>query len=186
MNGLLRDSLKLGSITVGSAERKVPQEGSNKPGVVVVTLKSIDDKKKIMSAKNKLKNHKQYSRVYINHDQSRSERLLADNFRAILSAVKNGATNLTLRGARVLRTGSSSDRDSRDTRKSSPPPPSRDSRRPGDRNSKPSSPSRSRDSDSRGDRSRGSAGPDDRRSHQTLEIPGGRFLPGFGTCAVGV
>ena len=166
VTGLLRDGLKLGSITVGSAERKVPQEGSNKPGVVVVTLKSIDDKKKIMSAKNKLKNHKRYSRVYINHDQSRSERLLADNFRAILSAVKNGDTNLTLRGARVIRTGSSSDRDSRDARKSSPPPPSRGSRRPGDRNSKPSSPSRSRDSDSRGDRSSGSAGRDDRRSHQ--------------------
>ena len=77
VNSLFRDGLKLNDITVDSAERKVPQEDSNKPGVVVFTLKSTGDKKEVMSAKNKLKNHKQYSRVYIKHDQSRSDRLLA-------------------------------------------------------------------------------------------------------------
>ena len=151
VNSLFRDGLKLGNIAASSAERKGTQECSNKPGVVIVTLKSTEDKKKVMSAKNKLKNHRQYSKVYINHDQSRSERLLADNFRAILAAVKNGDTNLAIRGARVVRT-SSSDGDSRDNIGSPPPPASRDSRRPTDSNS------RSRDRDSRRDRSRGPTG----------------------------
>ena len=166
VNGLLRDGLKLGNITVGSAERKGTHESSDKPGVVVATLKSSEDKKKVMTNKNKLKNSRQYSGVYINHDQSRDERLFADNFRAILSAVKNGDTNLTLRGARVIRTGSSPHRDTRDTRGSSPPPTTRDSERPRGRNSGSSSPQRSRDNGSLGDRPRGPAGRDSRRSHQ--------------------
>lgn len=158
--------MKLGNITVETAESKVTRESINKPGVVVATLKSVEDKEKVMTAKNKLKNSRQFSRVYINHDQSRDERLFADNFRAILSAVKKGNTNLTLRGARVIRTGSSPHRNTRDTHESSLPPTTRDSERPRGSNSRSSSPPRSRDNGSRGDRPRGPAGRDSRRSYQ--------------------
>ena len=166
VNGLIRDGLKLGNIKVGSAERKAPHEGSDKPGVVVATLKTTEDKKSVMMAKNKLKNNRQYSTVYINHDQTKNERLLADNFRAILSAVKNGDTNLSLRGARVVRNGSSTHRGDRDIQESSPRSAARDSERRGGRNSNSSSPSRSRDYGSQRDRSRELTGRDKRRSHQ--------------------
>lgn len=166
VNGLFRDGLKLGNITLETAERKETRESINKPGVVVATLKSVEDNEKVMTAKNKLKNSRQFSRVYINHDQSRDERLFADNFRAILSAVKKGNTNLTLRGARVIRTGSSPHRNTRDTHELSLPPTTRDSERPRGSNLRSSSPPRSRDNGSRGDRPRGPAGRDSRRSYQ--------------------
>lgn len=130
---------------VDSAELKLPQEGGNNPGVVIFKLKFKEDKQKVISAKNKLKNHKQYPNVYINHDQSRSDRLLADSFRAILSAVKMGDMSLTLRGSRLVHMGPASDRETQDTRESPPSPRPRDSggnRRPSDRKARSRSPSR--------------------------------------------
>ena len=91
VHALFRDGLKINDITVDSAERKVPQESSDKPGVVVVTMKSKEDKKKVMSVKRKLKDHRQYSKVYIDQDKTKAERLMGSNCRAILSAVKQGA-----------------------------------------------------------------------------------------------
>ena len=72
----------------------------------MVTLKSKEDKKTVMSVKRKLKNRRQYSKVYMNQDKPRAERLMESNFRAILSAVRQGGFNLTLRGSRVVRTES--------------------------------------------------------------------------------
>ncbi len=103
VNQLIRDGLKLGHVSVASAERKIAQEGNSRPGVVIATLKSNADKKKVMTSKRELRNHKSYSSVYINHDQHKSERIMADNFRAILSALKKGDTNLSVQGSRVVR-----------------------------------------------------------------------------------
>ena len=49
VNTMFRDGLKIRDVSALSAERKVPQEGSRNPGVVIVTMKSADEKKKVMS-----------------------------------------------------------------------------------------------------------------------------------------
>ena len=104
-NAQFRDGLEFNYVSVAYAERKKKsQEGSHKPGLIVATLKSISDKKLIISAKNNLNDHRQYSAVYINHDKSRSERKVADNIRTTLSAIKQGDTILSLRGVKVVRT----------------------------------------------------------------------------------
>ena len=41
-----------------------------------MTMKSADEKKKVMSVKSKLKDHKQYSKVYTDHDKTRTDRLI--------------------------------------------------------------------------------------------------------------
>ena len=46
VNTMFRDGLKIRDVSAQSAERKVPQEGSRNPGVVIVTMKSADEKKK--------------------------------------------------------------------------------------------------------------------------------------------
>lgn len=159
VNSIFRDGLKINNVLIECAERKVPQEGSNKPGVVVVTMKSASDKQKVMSVKRKLKDHRQYATVYINHDKTKSERLIEDNFRAILSAVRQRDTNLTLRGSRVVR----SENGNGDGRRRPPSPSSRDSRRSVNRSP---SVSVNRDKPPRGDRSRGSEGRNDSQSRR--------------------
>jgi len=110
VNALLRDGMKLRSVTVDTAVRK--RSSNNKPGVIVASFRSAEDKQSAMSAKNKLKQNQQYERVYVDHDQSRGDRLLADNFRTILVALKHNDTNLCVRGSRVVRNNSAANRDS--------------------------------------------------------------------------
>ena len=125
-----------------------------------MTMKSADEKKKVMSVKSKLKDHKQYSKVYIDHDKSRTDRLIESNFRAILTAVKQGNTNLSLRGARVVRNAGDGETRSGSGRERSPSPSYRDSRRRADRSPVRSGP---REERSRGERSRDSQGRSGRR-----------------------
>ena len=56
-----------------------------------------------MTKKNTLKNSTQYSNVYIHHDQPLSERVMADNFRTVLNALRQHG--LTMRGSRVVQMG---------------------------------------------------------------------------------
>ena len=156
VNALFRDGLKLNDITVESAERKGSQEGSDRPGVVVVTLKSKEDKKTVMYVKRRLKDRRQYSKVYIDQDKPRAERLMESNFRAILSAVRQGGANLTLRGSRVVRTESDRDTGSGRGHERERSPAPRDSNRRSD-SSEP------RDKPPRGNRSEEPRGRGDRR-----------------------
>ena len=163
VNSLFRDGLKINNISVASAERKKSQDDTHKPGLIIATLKSISDKKRIMSAKNKLKDHRQYSSVHINHDQSRSERIVADNFRTILSAIKQGDTNLSVRGFRVVRTDSSNRTPWNRRESSSNQPPRDDSRS----SLEPLGPSHGvRSVNSRDARPRNSFGRSDRESYR--------------------
>lgn len=40
--------------------------------------------------------------MYINHDMTKSNRLLGDSFRAVLAGIKDKNVNLSLRGSRVI------------------------------------------------------------------------------------
>jgi len=101
VNTLIRDGLKIPDVKVSKAERKQSRDG--KAGVIVATFSSQQDKKKVMLAKAKLRNSNQFPDVFINHDQSRSDRVMADNFRTILTALKHRDTDLSIRGNRVVR-----------------------------------------------------------------------------------
>lgn len=111
VNSLIRDGLNINTTQVLDAERK--RSVINKPGVIVATFQSNDDKNVVMRAKRKLKRHEQYAHVCIDHDQSKSDRIMTDNFRAILSALKQHDSNLSIEalvllGALIITIGSNS------------------------------------------------------------------------------
>ncbi|MCG7878994.1 MAG: hypothetical protein N0C90_22070, partial [Candidatus Thiodiazotropha endolucinida] len=97
---LFKEGLHVSNVTCESAERK-QSRNINKPGVIVAKMKSHEDKRQIMSRKMTLKNQRQYSNVFIQHDQAQADRVLASNFRNILNAMQSH--DLTVRGSRVLR-----------------------------------------------------------------------------------
>ncbi|XP_045171009.2 uncharacterized protein DDB_G0283697-like [Mercenaria mercenaria] len=109
VNALVREGLKIRDIRISSVSRK---RAANKDsdGVVIVKFSSREDKQKVMSAKKSLRDSRQYAQVYINHDQPKSERVFANNFRKILSAMRTGDSNLEMRGTHVVNRRDSSGR----------------------------------------------------------------------------
>ena len=103
VNSLIREGLDIRDVSVSSTERKLSRVQS-KPGVVIATFKSAEDKRKVMSEKSKLKNSRRYERVFIQHDQMREQRLLNGNFRAVIGALNREGSKFALRGTRVVRT----------------------------------------------------------------------------------
>ena len=100
VNNLLKDNLKLRDVVACSADRK--SSPNAKPGVVVATLESVEDKKKVLKAKSLLRNTSM-SKVFIHPDQSRSERLQHANLRALVDAINGGGRDISVRGNRVVR-----------------------------------------------------------------------------------
>lgn len=99
VNNLFKDKLKLQSIEAHSVERKT--SNSARPGIVIVTLETLQDKQKILKAKNLLR-ETNLNKVFIHPDQSHSERLLNSNIRAIVEAVNSGDRSINVRGGRVV------------------------------------------------------------------------------------
>lgn len=114
MNSLIRDGLKVSDVTFSKVERK--KSSSSKPGIVIVKFKSHDDKRKVMVKKSNLGDSRQYKDVFIHHDQSHIDRLMANNFRTILSAMKQH--DFTVRGSRVVRVNSDRPREQMNHRSS--------------------------------------------------------------------
>lgn len=98
VNNLFKDVLKC-SVQVCNTERKTSANHS-KPGVVIATMQSFDDRQKVLKAKAKLRNSRNYSDVFIQCDQTREERLMMTNFRTVVGALKN--SGITVRGNRVV------------------------------------------------------------------------------------
>lgn len=113
VNTLIRDGLKLKDVTVSGAERK--QSHGKKAGIIIARYRSSSDKQKIMSVKKCLSDHKQFSKVYINHDQCKSERLMQNNLRAVVSALKSSGSSCDIKivGPRVVVNRPDSSRDVR-------------------------------------------------------------------------
>ena len=103
INSLIREGLDIRDVSVSSTERKLSRVQS-KPGVVIATFKSAEDKRKIMSKKSKLKNSRRCERVFIQHDQTHEQRLLNSNFRAVIGALNRESSKFALRGTRLVRT----------------------------------------------------------------------------------
>ena len=101
VNSLFKDGLKLKDIEVHLGERKCSFNES-RPGVVIAKMKSMDDKKKVMTKKATLKDNRRYQNVYIYSDQTREERLMSANFRSLISVYKSGDNNVRVRGTRII------------------------------------------------------------------------------------
>lgn len=98
---LIKNGLKVNSVNVAFAERK-SAGSSNKPGVVVATFHSAEDKLTVMKNKPKLKGDNMYGNVYINHDMSIDDRRTSYNLRTIVDAVNRGERSLSIQGTRVI------------------------------------------------------------------------------------
>jgi hypothetical protein len=86
------------------AERKGVSDGgrSSGPRVIVTRMSCSEDKSSVMKVKSSLRNHSQYSKVYIHDDQSKEERTHANNLKKIIDSMKSGKfQNLDIRGSRV-------------------------------------------------------------------------------------
>ena len=94
------DYLKIKHICVESAERKVNNDNS-KPGVVIATFFTSDDKEKVMKAKRNLKDGTRYRDVYIENDVPVHQRKMKNNLRTIVNTL--GREKLKLRGSRIIR-----------------------------------------------------------------------------------
>ena len=92
VNALIKDGLHLNDVKALTADRnKSYKEG--KQGVIVVTLQSAGDKRKIMDKKRDFKD------VFIENDVSKNQHMLNMNLRNIVNAI--GDNKLEIRGGRI-------------------------------------------------------------------------------------
>ena len=100
------DYLKIKNICVESAERKVNNYNS-KPGVVIATFFTSDDKENVMQVKKNLKNGSRYRDVYLENDVPVHQRKMKNNLRTIVNTL--GREKLKLRGSRIIRADENTD-----------------------------------------------------------------------------
>ena len=121
VNGLIQDSLRLRDISVAKAVRKQSRSDS-KPGLIIATMKSNEDKETVMKHKRHLKNSSRYEHVYIENDIPASQRAVNSNFRTPINAL--GRDTFQLKGSRISvreetsETGNSQRYDYNDSRES--------------------------------------------------------------------
>ncbi|KAH3887786.1 hypothetical protein DPMN_011808 [Dreissena polymorpha] len=104
VSALFREGLKLPNVHVSSVTPKQSADNGNgnKNGVVIVKFQTAEDKKMVMTNKKDLFKSRQYVNVYINHDQLKNERLMANNFRTLLAALRQNDNRIGMRGSRVV------------------------------------------------------------------------------------
>lgn len=98
VKSLLTDGLKLNDISVNKVERKHTR--SRKPGVVILTVDDLDNKKDIFASKNKLAQSKQFKDVFIENDTPYEQRVNNANMSKLLHEM--GARNLTIHKGRIV------------------------------------------------------------------------------------
>lgn len=97
-------------------------DSSEKPGIVIATFQSFEDRRRVLSVKNNLKNCSQYGDVFISKDQSLEERTTNRNMNLIVKALREKGSDLSIRGNRIVhgypyqsdRRGNQSDKSDRD------------------------------------------------------------------------
>lgn len=99
---LFKDGLKSPDLDCVKVERKVNRSNNNKPGLTVVELKTLEDKKRVLGAKKSLKNSKKYERVYIENHVPFEQRVMNNNNRTILKALGKDS-DFTTRSGRIIR-----------------------------------------------------------------------------------
>jgi hypothetical protein len=105
---LFRKGMNLKDVGI---RRVVRKEGrpTGKPGVVIITCRTQDERQAILRNKRKLRESRRYSVIFIHPDQSYESRLQATNFRTLLSALGSDTRDLRLQGSRLV-VGSSATR----------------------------------------------------------------------------
>lgn len=82
VNTLLRDGLKFTDIKVVKCERKKTR--SSRPGVVIATLETREQKQKVLENKKKLRNTQRFSKVYIEEARPLTSRINESNMLTVL------------------------------------------------------------------------------------------------------
>ena len=95
---LFREGLRLRDISFRKAIKK--DRNDSKPGVIIVTCETMEDKTRIMRVKKELKNSRKYDKVYIHNDQSVETRVNNNNLKVLISAL--GVSGVKLRGSRLV------------------------------------------------------------------------------------
>ena len=94
------DYLNMKDVKIEAAERKTNSYNS-KPGVVLVSFYTYDDKEKVMKKKKDLRGSSRYQNVYIENDVPQHQRKLKNNLRTIVKTL--GGEKLRFNGSRVIR-----------------------------------------------------------------------------------
>ena len=81
-NSLIWDGLKIKDINVVKCERK-PSRG-NSPGVILASLETGEQKLKVLETKKKLRNTKQFTKVYIDEARPLESRTNEANMMTVL------------------------------------------------------------------------------------------------------
>ena len=100
VNRLIKDQLRIHDVEVASAYRVESGSDRNKPEVMIAKFHSVPDRQKVLKAKKKLKTSSMKN-VFIHPDQSKEERLISSNMRALVDAINKGDRKLIVRGSRV-------------------------------------------------------------------------------------
>ena len=79
---LIRDGCKLSNVKVTQAERKFSK--GTKPGPIIATIETFEQKHSLVKNNNNLKNANKYKKVYIENDYSNETRNTDSNLRTIL------------------------------------------------------------------------------------------------------
>ena len=101
VNNIVSDELKLRNISIESAIRK-SNRNTSKPGLIIATCKTVQDKESIMNQKRELKSSNRYQNVFIEHDLPPGQRTLNSNLRAIVNTI--GRDKRLFKGSRILPT----------------------------------------------------------------------------------
>ena len=109
VNNLIKNHIKVSDVTVSEANR-LDSGSDSRPGVVIATFRSSEEKEKVMKAKHRLRSST-YKNVFIHNDLPKEERMMNSSLRAIVDAVNHGNSKLSVRGGRVVKNTEHSDRD---------------------------------------------------------------------------
>ena len=85
---LIREGLGIHNIQAVKTKRL--ESRNNKPGLVKIQLRNLEEKKKILLAKANLQHSETFSRVYLRSSKSHAERTAEMNFRTLLNSIPNG------------------------------------------------------------------------------------------------
>ncbi|KAK3099650.1 hypothetical protein FSP39_007525 [Pinctada imbricata] len=84
VEGLIRDGLRLRDVKVTKAVRKGSNPNAKRPGLIVATLETTQQRDKVMEDKHKLKSSSRYNDVFIEHEKTKHDLKTDQNLRTIV------------------------------------------------------------------------------------------------------
>jgi hypothetical protein len=109
VNNLFKDGVCLPNIRVVNAIRK-STDSRSKPGLIIATFQTEDDKNKVLKHKKMLKNSNQYKRVFIDRDLPANERTQNNNLRTLVRCLRDQGYDIKLHGNKIFDNASENNR----------------------------------------------------------------------------